>query len=281
MPVSRVCFFAALIFNFELSIARSALVLSDLNDYTNNFDYLNKSGTNSWTDDQAFESSSGSPGWYWQNGLGALTYRGSVPLNSGPYSLAIGPPLDPLSDRAMGGVSDNTSASGSVAHLAWGIVFQNNTGATITQLDVAYQGEQYRKSSTIAETLHFSYTTSSTEITDLLPASGATPLGWTAFTNLSFTSPIPPGTPPFFDAGQFENEESISDVITVNVPDGEYIALRWYDGDIAGSDAALAIDDLTVGFSAVAIPEPSAFLFFMFMMSGWAVRKCVRHDART
>ena len=106
--------------------------------YSENFDSLPTSlaAPVPWEDDSTL------PGWYAAytttvakafttsaggNGTGQLYSFGSVNSVNG------------ASDRALGSVA--TSATGSIRH---GIVFLNNTGETITEFTVAYDGEQWR-----------------------------------------------------------------------------------------------------------------------------------------
>lgn len=154
----------------------------------------------------------------------------------------------------------NFSGNGN-QNTAWGILFRNSTSETISEISISYTGEQWRRAESNLDTLHFSYQISALEINDLAPAAGAVPAAWPPKTNLSFQSPLAPGSPPFFTASEVDNEENINGTIAVNVPTGHYLALRWYDEDIAGNDAALGIDNLTVSFAAAAVPEPTAFLF--------------------
>ena len=57
-------------------------------------------------------------------------------------------------DRALGSIGTGNAAIGD---LFWGVSFQNNTGSTITSLDVTYTGEQWRNSAAGGQTLTFSY----------------------------------------------------------------------------------------------------------------------------
>jgi len=233
---------------FSCSPAAADLVLNDLSDYTNNFDFLKTADKlNAWNNDQATQTESGSPGWYWQKGTASLTYEAGNATSPGAFSLGTS------NDRAMG----SYTGSGNL-NIAWGIVFQNNSGQTISQIDVSYNGEQWRRADTTVDSLQFSFATSAAAINDLVPTGGPSPAGWTPEASLSFAAPLAPGTPAFFDP---ISPTAVSSTIAVNVPNGQFLALRWYDGDVAGNDAALGIDDLTVSFTATAVPEPSALLF--------------------
>ena len=238
--------------------ASAALVLNDLSDYTNDFNYLaTVGGTNAWMDNQGNDSTSGSPGWYWQKESVSFTYDAGGAGSPGAFSLG----ASTSTDRAMG----SYTGSGNL-NVAWGVVFHNNSGQTISQVDVSFTGEQWARAETTNDMLHFSFVTSATEITDFIPAAGATPPNWNSEANLAFAAPLSPignttGIFRFFDPIDGNNEETVSSTIAVNVPNDHYLVLRWHDGDVADKDAALGIDDLTVSFTATAVPEPSAFLF--------------------
>ncbi len=248
MLVSSRSFLAPIAILFSCSPLFAALVLNDLGEYTNDFNFLAGVGKgHAWTNDQSNESSSGSPGWYWQNETASLVYEAGGAGDSGAFSF--GTP----GDRAMGNYADAGNPN-----TAWGVVFQNKTGQTISQLDISYKGEQWRRAGTSPDRLHFSFISTAMEITDLVAAAGASPTDWSPEVSLAFTAPLAPGTPAFFDPIP---PTPVSSTISITVPHDHYFALRWYDGDVLGDDAALGIDDLTVSFTATAVPEPTAFLF--------------------
>lgn len=230
----------------------AAYVLNLLTPYEQDFDFLAASGaSNAWHNDgPSGPSTSGSPGWYWQNGSGSLTYEGGFPFGPNAFSLGIG------TDRAMGNYASATNAT-----TAWGFVLQNDTGESITSVTIAYTGEQWRTNDTITnETLQFSLRVASAEITDLVPTEGAIPSGWTHVAALDFEAPQTTATAGIADGSTSEYYTEFSEELSINVPDGQFLALRWFDGDDAGSDAALGVDSLTVSFTASAVPEAGAFL---------------------
>src|SRR5205085_3649664 len=98
---------------------------------TENFDTLASTGTNiAWADNVTI------PGWY----SSRTTYNsGTGSSNTGAlYSFGVAG-TNPVTDRALGSVG-----SGSTGTVYWGVRLINNTGATITSLDVSYIGEQWR-----------------------------------------------------------------------------------------------------------------------------------------
>jgi hypothetical protein len=198
---------------------------------TENFDSLASTGTNiTWTDNSTI------PGWYSTR----TTYNsGTGSSNTGAlYSFGVAG-TNPVTDRALG----------SVASVGTGTVFQaarltNNTGATITSLDISYVGEQWRNGgNTTAHTLTFQYQVANTGV---VTGANAPTTGWTTFSALSFTGPIATATAAALDGNAAANRTAISATLTVTVNAGQEIWLRWQDPDDTGSDHGLAIDDFSV-----------------------------------
>jgi hypothetical protein len=98
---------------------------------TENFDTLASTGTGiAWADNTTI------PGWY----SSRVTYNsGTGSSNAGAlYSFGVAG-TNPVTDRALGSVG-----SGATGTVFYGARFVNNTGNTITSLDVSYNGEQWR-----------------------------------------------------------------------------------------------------------------------------------------
>jgi hypothetical protein len=222
--------------------------------HNEDFNFLASTGTtNVWNNDQGSENANGSPGWWWF-GDNSTGYDASDGSSSTPDLTSFG--VD--SDRAMGSLT-----GGANDFTVWSLVIQNNLSAPITALTVSFTGEQWRDADVPTNTVTFSYKTSSVA-TDFNQESdfGDDPVAdvtWTANPNLNFT-----GTDDL--AGDVAvnppRQFARNDTLTVNVPVGEFIALRWHDGNFSSlSDHGLAIDDLTITATTAAIPEPSALLF--------------------
>ena len=198
---------------------------------TENFDALALTGTNiSWVDDSTI------PGWY----SSRTTY------NSGTGSSATGAlysfgvaGTNPDTDRALGSVA--SGGTGAVFHAAR---LTNNTGGTITSLDISYVGEQWRNGGNAAShVLTFQYQVANAGvITDAnTPASG-----WSSVPDLSFTGPIAAAAAATLDGNAGTNRTLKSATLAVTVNDGQEIWLRWQDPDDTGNDHGLAIDDFSV-----------------------------------
>jgi M6 family metalloprotease-like protein len=141
-------------------------------------------------------------------------------------------------DRALGGIQSSITST-----LYYGIRLRNNTGSTISSLDVTYTGEQWRigGSSTvqIINVLAFEYL-QSPKVPDLKYGT------YTPFEALSFKSPK---TYPYYtsiDGNNSANRTTLTATIPVSIPVGEEIMLRWKDVEDASYDHALAIDDFSV-----------------------------------
>src|SRR6185369_12504484 len=138
-------------------------------------------------------------------------------------------------DRAFGELR-----SGTLIPL-FGAKFTNNTGATITSLDVSYNGEQWRFGgvhSTVADRLDFQYSVNATDL------STGTYLDANA---LDFNPPITAGTAGALDGNAAANRTAISSTITgLNIPAGATFFIRFNDVDATGADDGLAIDDFSL-----------------------------------
>jgi DNA/RNA endonuclease G (NUC1)/fibronectin type 3 domain-containing protein len=138
-------------------------------------------------------------------------------------------------DRALGELR-----SGTLVPL-FGAKFTNNTGATITSLDVSYTGEQWRFGgvhSTVADRLDFQYSVNATDV------STGTYLDANA---LDFNPPVTTGTAGALDGNAAANRTAISSTITgLSIPAGATFFIRFSDVDATGADDGLAIDNVSV-----------------------------------
>src|SRR5215475_6069407 len=208
---------------------------------TGNFDSLASTGTGIvWTDNSTI------PGWY---STRATYNSGTGSSNAGAlYSFGLAG-TNPDTDRALGSV-----ASGSTGTVFQAARLTNNTGGTITSLDISYVGEQWRNGGNdAAHVLTFQY-----QVADAGVITGAnTPTsGWTTFSPLSFTSPVTGTTAAALDGNATGNRTAMSATLTVTVNNGQEIWLRWQDPDDTGNDHGLAIDDFSVTASGIP-PTPT------------------------
>ncbi|HUI08241.1 MAG TPA: PEP-CTERM sorting domain-containing protein [Verrucomicrobiae bacterium] len=145
-------------------------------------------------------------------------------------------------DRAIGSL---TSANAVGSNRVTEVRFINNTGFSITNLSIHYDGEQWRDGGTNAAnqlSLHFS-----------LDGSTFASMG-AAFT---FTAPVN-GSVGAKDGNLAANRvANIGGDFATSIDNGALFYLRWVDIDDAGSDDGLAIDNFDMTYSV--IPEPSTF----------------------
>lgn len=139
-------------------------------------------------------------------------------------------------DRALGSLQSGTLIA------KMGACFTNVTGTTITYLDIAYSGEQWRIGNTVAardDRLDFEY---SLTATDLVTGT------WTATDALDFTNPIKTaGTASALDGNSAANRVAISGSIpSLAIANGATFWIRWNDLNASGTDDGLAIDDFSL-----------------------------------
>ncbi len=151
-------------------------------------------------------------------------------------------------DRAFGAVASGTLTS----HI--GVKFVNNTGAVITGLNISYTGEQWRDGlATGLDTLAFKYSTTATSVADTASAN------WTDNAALTFVSLVDgtTGGTSTLDGNVAANRTTKTGTITVSIPVGGTIILKWADLKVGGANDGLAIDDLSITFSTGTPPVTS------------------------
>ena len=207
---------------------------------TENFDTLASNGATNivWTDNSTI------PGWY----SSRITYNsGTGSSNTGAlYSFGVAG-TNPITDRALGSVG-----SGGTGTVYWGVKLTNNTGATITSLDVSYIGEQWRNGGatspavSVAQTVDFQYQIANAGV---ITGVNTPTTGWIDHDPLDFTSPTFGTTAAAaLDGNAAANRTAKSATLSITIASGQEVWLRWKDIDHAGNDHGLAIDD----FSATA-----------------------------
>ena len=200
---------------------------------TQNFNTLAVAGTTSvvptgWGFDESGTSS-------WANGL---YWAGTGSVNTGDiYSFG----TSGSAERALGGLR-----SGTLTPII-GAAFTNNSGATVTSLDIAYTGEQWRLgTSGRTDRLDFQYSTSATSLT-----TGT----WADVNTLDFPGPISVGTVGLLNGNAAANRAAISGTISgLTIPNGATVFIRWTDFDASGADDGLAVDDFSITPRATSSP---------------------------
>jgi hypothetical protein len=227
-------FSVALIFAMVLSIlslAQSARASGTIslttfgNAYTEDFNTLASSGTT---------NTIVPVGWnFFETGTSSNAfYRAGTGSDNSGDTYSFGATGD--TDRAFGGLR-----SGSLVPLV-GAQFSNNTGGTITELAIAYTGEQWRlgqnTAGRAADRLDFQFSTDANSL-----STGT----WTDFDSLDFSSPVVVGTNGALNGNVSPNRTALSSTISgLNIPNGASFWIRWADTDlIPGADDGLSVDD--------------------------------------
>jgi hypothetical protein len=216
--------------------------------YTQNFDGLPSSGTGTWAHGTSYF-----PGWFLDRTITTTStlLTGTGTSNAGGL-YSYGPANS--TDRALGAISSGTST---VGEFAWGLLIQNNSGATITALNVSFTGEQWRSSSTTApeqSTTFWYAVNASSDAFKLSPKSDA---GWTSVPDLNFKSPVFKTSPGPLDGNAPANRRLLSAVIPVTIPNGHYVMLRWKDLNDLYDDHGLAIDDFSMTWNVETTNGPT------------------------
>jgi uncharacterized protein len=153
-------------------------------------------------------------------------------------------------DRAFGGLRSGTLVP------SIGACFSNATGNTLTSLDVAYTGEQWRLGTAArTDALNFEYSLNATSLT-----TGT----WTGVAALNFVTPNTTGTAGARDGNAAGNRTALSATIgNLSIANGATFCIRWNDIDASAADDGLAVDNfsVTVGGSptpVVAVNDVSA-----------------------
>jgi predicted extracellular nuclease len=177
-------------------------------------------------------------GWY-------LNETGSSGSNNGQYAAGTGSGTagDVYSfgaaastERAFG-----TLFSGTLTPTI-GAQFTNNTGSTVTSLDISYIGEMWRAGVTnrnAADRLDFQLSTNATSLT-----TGT----WVDNNNLDYNSSNINATAGALNGNSSGNQTPVSFSITgLSIPNGTSFWIRWNDFDISpGADDGLAVDTFSL-----------------------------------
>lgn len=231
---------------FATKAATAQVVMSVTGSYSQNFNTLATSGTNSWVNKATISD------WFCNNtgtGTDYIANNGSISTGS-RYSF--GPASGAVTDRALGSLGSGNPAAG---HFAYGTYLENTSSGTITDIKVGYRGEQWRRggTTTASQTVKFYYkvvtTVPSDSTTVLTPNNNA---GWTNVGALDFTSPnYTSATASNTDGNATANYVSFSptSLSGINVPAGSYVIIKWDDPDHSGNDHGMAIDDVTISWT--------------------------------
>ena len=210
--------------------AQTPVTISTTTPYTQDFDGQGATGT-------AYE-----PGWLGIKASGTST------------TVANGATLAPIvtdgsaNSGAMYNVGAATTTERALGSLAsagivprFGAVFQNATGSTVTQVDLAGFMEQWRSASnaTVLETLPFEFSFDATSL-----ATGT----WTAVAGMNLVEKLTASAAAAAVNGNLAaNRTAISGTIgSLSWANGTTMWIRWSDTDNTGSDGIYALDDFSL-----------------------------------
>lgn len=228
--VSAMVMLSGLVYAQKSITALNSAVSEDFNSLVN-------SGSVAWTDNSTIV------GVYARtdaNQPATISANDGNTYTNGLYSFGTGTG----SNRAFGYVSALSSyfgTSGKAGYL--GIRLRNNSGTTITDLTVQWDGEQWRNKSDGSQTINLSYKIGTT-VTSVIGT------GWTTISNPLFSSPYSGATDVVLDGHDAANRTAAitATISGLNIPAGSEVMLRWVDKReaLSGSSDILAIDNVVV-----------------------------------
>lgn len=211
--------------------------------YTQDFNTLPSSSSVSWTDNSTIA------GWYVtdERNSNLVTFEVGTGSSTGGNSYSFG--SSSFSERAMGYLGSNSQDYWNSA-----IRFLNNTGSTIQSFSISFTGEQWRSGGTSNDNnnkLTFYYRVFSAGAGSM-PTSGTS--GWTSVSNLNFNPPQTSVSVGAKDGNSASFRSAKSHSFNVTVSNGQEIYFLWHGDNGAGSDAGLAIDDVSITPAVSTVP---------------------------
>ena len=145
-------------------------------------------------------------------------------------------------NRSLGALASSGTAVG------YGALISNATASTLNSVVINLTGKFWRSSTSSQNFLNFAYgEVDGTVVNNInfLTASNSENVFALPLANIYGPSPVTTNGP--LDGNNITNQVQISNVtIPVNLAPGETMFVRWQDFDNAGSDAGLAIDDVSL-----------------------------------
>jgi hypothetical protein len=229
-----------------LSPLKAQVPMQTSSSYTEDFNSLSSSGFNApWQDNTNLGN------WYWQvAGTDPLLYNVGNGFSTTAGRWAFGASLG--AERAMGNLN-----SGAIGDMAIGVLLQNTSPQVITEVTVAYTGEQWRNGGVVdAQTMSFAYRVTATLDPDLQPGQF---LDWSPVPSLHFTSLVGSTFSGSLNGNLAANQVVLPAIALpgLSIPQGHYLQLKWDDPDHPGNDHGLAIDDVTIAWTVPVGPPPS------------------------
>lgn len=176
-------------------------------------------------------------GWNYREEGSAANYsyaENNGALNTGNiYSYG----LSDSADRAFGGLQTSSLVPTISA------VFTNNTGSTLTAVDIGYRGELWRLGLQRYDTLKFELSTA--------------PGVWSAYPQLNFVTPETTGAFGTRDGNNWlYRRYPWASISGLSIPNGADFRVRWLDANAVSYDDGLAVDDFSLTpFNGRTIPR--------------------------
>lgn len=236
--------------------------------YAQNFDTLGTNASTVWANNTTVA------GWF---ALGPLTNPVVIANQTGTGTtgtLANFGSTAAATDRSLGWVYANSiGAAGTFASIGFGI--SNATGLALSSFSLAYTGREWRGYSNNTPVLSFQYKIGGTFDNDATNSlSGNT--AWTDIAALNFILPATNNNLRV-DGSVAPNFTSISNEVSgLNWAQDEVLWVRWRQQNLAGTDAQLALDDV----SFTAVPEPSTYAMLVLAGVGFAAHRLRRRARR-
>ena len=249
--------------NFKLSVSSLMLIgasslqaqvsLTTTN-YSQNFDSLGTNTSSVWANNNTLA------GWY---ALGSLTNPVTIGAQTGTGTsglLANFSAVQTNSNRSLGWVFANSvGVAGTYASIGLGL--SNSIGSDVNSFTLAYTGREWRTYTNNTPVLSFQYKIGGTFDND--PTNSLTG-SWTDVSSLNFILPV---TNSAVSGTSVNGLSSPNFTVISNTVSGiawatnDVLWLRWRQQNLAGTDAQMAIDDISMDFTLV--PEPSSSILMV------------------
>ena len=196
--------------------------------YTQNFDGLGTAG-GSATGGSLGLFNSALNGWYFLETAANANTSFIVGNGSGNGGDTYNVGVTSATDRSLGSLRSSNLVS------SFGFWFQNNTGSTISGLDLSYKGETWRVGATgHTDALNFATSTSATTL-----GTGT----WTDVSSLNYVNASATATA---SGSKLQSSTISGNLGALSLANGSRMFLRWTDFDATSSDDVLAINDFSL-----------------------------------
>lgn len=221
--------------------------------YTQDFNSLGTNSVSGWSNNTTLT------GWYALAPAAAFNPATNIITQTGSGSAGA------LANFSSGAVNENRSLGwvyansiGAVgAFASIGVGFSNQTGETLSSFQVSYIGREWRGYSNNLPSLSVQYKIGGNF--DNLPVDGAVGGSWVDLPALTFTLPVTNNSIQLDGLLEGNYLSLTGGSFDLDWEEGVVLWLRWRQENLSGTDAQLAIDD--VSFSAV--PEPQMVVLLL------------------